>query len=139
MCRNRLPVYCQPTRSPPHLMLTAVALSVRFTAQRATGLYGFLFRHYEERQFWWEMMVLGRKLIFALIVNLPKAPEQQAMLGILCLIPYISLVYVRSPYSSRWLNYMDLLGAFFAGCLALSGLTMFGGLETELTTSEVRD
>lgn len=100
-------------------------------------MYGFLFRHFEERQFWWELVVLTRKLLFALIVNTRNAPEQQTMLGILCLLPYIALVNGQRPYSSKWLNYMDLLGASFATSLALSGLVMFGGYATALTVDEV--
>jgi hypothetical protein len=98
-------------------------------------LYGFLFKHYEEKQFWWEVLVLVRKLAFCLIVNLPKAPEQQTLLGIICLLPYIALVDGQRPYSSTYLNLMDLLGASAACAITLAGLVMFGGYRTTLSTS----
>lgn len=81
--------------------------------------------------------MLSRKLAFAVIVNLPKAPEQQTVLGIVFLLPYITLVYGHRPYSTPYLNWMDLLGTSFATSLALSGLVMFGGYDTLLTVSEV--
>ena len=106
--------------------------------QSATELYGFLFRHYQEKSFWWEMMVLLRKLGFAVIVHQPKAPEQQTMLGILCLLSYISLATGVRPYVANYLNWMDILGAAFATSLAFSGLVMFGGYDTQLSTDTVR-
>ena len=106
--------------------------------QDAEDLYGFLFRHFDEKRFWWEMLVLLRKLGFAAIIHQPKAPEQQTMLGILCLLPYIALVNGVRPYSSHYLNWMDMLGASFASSLALSGLIMFGGYDTQLDTDQVR-
>ena len=84
------------------------------------------------------MLVLARKFMFCLIVNLPKAPEQQTLLGIMCLIPYIALVQGQRPYTSWYLNWMDLLGASLATALALSGLVMFGGYVTTLTSQQVR-
>ena len=107
-------------------------------SQNCEELYGFLFRHYQEKSFWWEMMVLLRKLGFAAIVHQPKAPEQQTMLGILCLLSYISLVTGARPYVAYYLNWMDKLGAAFATSLAFSGLVMFGGYDTQLSTNTVR-
>lgn len=106
--------------------------------QNAQELYGFLFRHYKEREFWWEIVILMRKLAFGVIINQPKAPEAQTMLAIMCLFPYIALVYQRRPHISNYLTVMDVLGASFAGSLALSGLVMFGGYDTTLTPYEVR-
>ena len=106
--------------------------------QSATEMHGFLFRHYQEKSFWWEMMVLLRKFGFAVIVHQPKAPEQQTMLGILCLLSYISLVTGVRPYAAHYLNWMDILGAAFATSLAFSGLVMFGGYDTQLSTNTVR-
>ena len=83
-------------------------------------------------------MVLLRKLGFAAIVHQPKAPEQQTMLGILCLLSYISLVTGVRPYIAYYLNWMDMLGAAFATSLAFSGLVMFGGYDTQLSTNAVR-
>ena len=120
------------------------ALNIMLTArcvigfpQNSEDLYGFLFKHYQERRFWWEMLVLLRKLGFALIIHQPKAPEQQTLLGIMCLLPYIALVNGVRPYSHVYLNWMDMLGASFATSLALSGLVMFGGYDTQLTTDQV--
>lgn len=107
-------------------------------SQNAESLYGFLFLHYCEQLFWWELAVLGRKLVFAAIVNLPKAPVQQAMLAIQCILPYIVMVYRRRPYTTRYLNNMDLLGTAFAASLIFSALVMFGGYETRLDPWEVR-
>lgn len=104
--------------------------------QQCMDLYGFLFKHYEEQQFWWEVLVLVRKVAFCLIVNLPKAPEQQTLLGIICLLPYIALVNGQRPYSTPYLNVMDLLGASAATAIALAGLVMFGGYDTTLTSDE---
>ncbi len=98
--------------------------------------FGFLFCHYGEQGFWWELMVLTRKLAFAVIVNLPRAPEQQTMLGILCLLPYVLLVYRYKPYVSSYLDTMDLVGTTLAAGLALTGLVLFGGYETHLTPFE---
>lgn len=106
--------------------------------QEATELYGFLFRHYEEREFWWEMSILTRKMVFAIIVNMPRSPEQQAMLSIMCLLPYIVYTYRRRPYSHVWLNTMDLVGASMAAGLAFAGLVMFGGYYTALPERSVR-
>jgi len=100
----------------------------------AMELYGFLFRHYKEREFWWELVILARKLFFGIIINMPKAPEQQTMLAIMCLFPYIALVYQRRPHNSNYLTVMDVLGASFAGSLALSGLVMFGGYDTQISS-----
>ena len=102
--------------------------------QGAKDLYGFLFRHYEEQEFWWELVVLARKALVAVIIHLPKAPEQQTMLGIMVLLGYISLTYHQQPYSSTYLNTMDTVGAAMATGLALAGLVMFGGFDTELDT-----
>ena len=105
--------------------------------QTATDNFGFLFKHYQERQFWWEMLILLRKCAFAIVVNLPKAPEEQTILGIMCLMPYIALVYNQRPYGTTYLNVMDILGASLSTTLALSGLVMFGGYDTQLTDTEV--
>ncbi len=81
--------------------------------------------------------MLLRKSSFAVIVHLPKAPEQQTMLGILCLLPYIALVNGVRPYTSTYLNWMDTLGTSFATTLAIAGLIMFGGYDTRLNSSQV--
>ena len=107
--------------------------------QEANDLYGFLFRHYEEQQFWWELVVLARKALVALVIHLPKAPEQQTMLGIIILFGYISLSCQQRPYSSTYLNYMDAIGAAMATALTLAGLVMFGGYQTGLDTYTVKN
>lgn len=84
------------------------------------------------------MLVLSRKFTFAIIVNLPKSPEQQTMLGIMCLLAYVWLVYLYRPYTSNYLNVMDFWGTCIALALILSGLVMFGGYETMLGTEVVR-
>lgn len=76
--------------------------------------------------------MIARKFVFALIINLPQAPEQQTMLSILSLLPYIVLTYRSRPYTSTYLNTMDILGASMATSLAVSGLVMFGGYNTML-------
>ena len=81
--------------------------------------------------------MLLRKLGFAAVVHQPKAPEQQTMIGILCLLPYIAMVNGVRPYMSTYLNWMDALGAAFATSLAFSGLVMFGGYDTQLDQSQV--
>jgi hypothetical protein len=106
--------------------------------QNAEELYGFLFRHYKEREFWWEVVTLMRKLAFAIIINMPKAPEEQTMLAIMALFPYIAIAYQRRPHVTTYLTVMDVLGASFAGSLALSGLVMFGGYDTRLSQYAVR-
>ena len=105
--------------------------------QDAQAYYGFLFRHYEEQGFWWELVVLARKALVAVIIHLPKAPEQQTMLGILVLLGYISLTHQQQPYTATYLNTMDTVGAAMATGLALAGLVMFGGYDTELNTYPV--
>lgn len=97
-----------------------------------------MFKHFGERVFWWELLVLARKFFFCLMVHLPKAPEQQTMMGVMCLLPYIALVNGQRPYSASYLNTMDLVGASLATALALAGLMMFGGYQTRLTVFEVR-
>ena len=106
------------------------------TLQSALDRFGFLFCHYEEQGFWWELLVLMRKLTFAVIVNLPRAPEQQTVLGILCLLPYIMLVFRNKPYVDAYLDTMDLVGTTLSAALALTGLILFGGYDTRLTPFE---
>ena len=81
--------------------------------------------------------MLLRKLGFAAVVHQPKAPEQQTMIAILCLLPYVAMVNGVRPYMSTYLNWMDALGAAFATSLAFSGLVMFGGYDTQLDRSQV--
>jgi hypothetical protein len=104
---------------------------------RAIDLYGFLFRHYREQEYWWELLVLSRKLAFAVIVNMPKMPEAQTMLGIIVLFAYIAIAQALTPYMERYLTLMDLVGASMATAIAMAGLVMFGGFDTRLATDPV--
>jgi hypothetical protein len=110
---------------------------LREKLERAIDLYGFLFRHYHERQYWWELLVLSRKLAFAVIVNLPKMPEAQTMLGIIVLFAYIAIAQAMTPYMQRYLTLMDLVGASMATAIAMAGLLMFGGFDTLLPVGPV--
>ena len=56
----------------------------------------------------------------------------------MCLFPYIALTYKLRPYGQTYLNTMDLLGASMATVLALSGLVMFGGYDTQIGDFPVR-
>ena len=76
--------------------------------------------------------------MFAVIVNLPKAPEQQTMLAILSLVPYISLVYGVRPYASPYLNVMDLVGTSVAMAMSLGGLVLYGGYDSQIKEDLVR-
>ena len=77
--------------------------------------------------------------MFAIIVNLPKAPESQTMLAILSLIPYISLVYGVRPYASPYLNVMDLVGTSVAMAMSLGGLVLYGGYDSHISKELVRN
>ena len=80
---------------------------------------------------------MARKFVFAIIVNLPKAPEQQTMMGILVLVPYIILVYGFRPYASRHLNVMDFVGTTMAMSISLGGLVLYGGYDTRIIRTTV--
>ena len=56
----------------------------------------------------------------------------------MCLFPYIALTYKLRPYGQTYLNTMDLLGASMATAMALSGLVLFGGYDTQIGEFPVR-
>ena len=43
----------------------------------AESAFGFLFIRYEQEWFWWEIVVMGRKLLFMLIATFIRSPLEQ--------------------------------------------------------------
>ena len=88
------------------------------------SVYGFVYRGFKERFYYWEIVILGRKFCFACISVLvrPLGADLQGYLGLLVLsFAYAVHAYVQ-PYKSNRMNNVEALA------LVVAWITLFIGV-----------
>ena len=60
--------------------------------------FGFMFRRYEDEWFWWELVILGRKLCYSMCGTLLASPMEQLLTMIFLLTAFASVFLNARPY-----------------------------------------
>ena len=93
---------------------------------RAKAHFGFLFRRYDQRCFWWELIVLLKKLSIALVHHqLPPGSIEQGAAAALVIITYGLSVMRFQPYDAPHMDSMDYIAEIMSMLLAVAGLAFF--------------
>ena len=93
---------------------------------RAKAHFGFLFRRYDQRCFWWELVVLMKKLGIALVHHqLPPGSIEQGAAAVLVIVTYGLSVVRFQPYDAPHMDAMDYVAEVMSMLLAVSGLAFF--------------
>jgi hypothetical protein len=85
---------------------------------------GFLYNGYKHRHFYWEFVILYRKIIIiclTVFLNTVSVPVQ-ALFILLCLVLSWQLQYLISPFNSNSLNSMELRSIFVAAVTIYCGM-----------------
>ena len=92
--------------------------------KRTNQKYGFLYLGYKSGTFYWEIVIIYRKVFVVMIAVFFEtvSEEVQALLILLLLCVSLGLQFRFTPYLTRTLNYMETLSL----CSAL--LTIYVGL-----------
>lgn len=90
-------------------------------------------RRYRPNCFWWELLVLGRKLTFAIMVFLRQI-EQILVITVVCVV-YIGALFLTQPYMDRHLTYMDMFSISSTTILIYSGFFFY----SDIVTNSERD
>ena len=85
--------------------------------------YGFLFSGYKERAYFWESLVMLRKVavIFVAVFLRSLGTRIQAFALFVLLLAFLGLTHQRRPFRTRRLNHLELLS------LAASASTVYAG------------
>ena len=98
------------------------------------NVLGFLFNGFKPNLFYWEIVIMVRKLFFAVIsvVFRPIGADIQAYTGIGVLTVAMSLQIKLQPYESGEMNQMELLALFTSFSTLYCGLFLFTPNTSEL-------
>eukprot|EP00951_Prasinocladus_malaysianus_P004998 scaffold35523_cov40-Prasinocladus_malaysianus.AAC.1 len=103
---------------------------------KAKQRFGFLFRRYDPARFWWELVVMLKKLLITLVRHqLPSASIEQGAFAALIVISYGMSVYRFKPYDAPHLDSMDYVAEAMSMMLSILGLAFLSG---HLPESEVQ-
>ena len=92
--------------------------------KRCERRFGFLFRRYEDEYFWWEVVILSRKLTYGLCGTLMAAPMEQ-LLTMIFLLTLFAAVFLRvRPYDKASLDVMECI-SLISNLMVLFGGFMF--------------
>ena len=72
--------------------------------------YGFLYNGFEEGREWWEVVVLGRKTIIAVVIVYFKDPFIQSFAAVIILTMSLYVQLEFKPYREQLLNRVEELG-----------------------------
>ena len=89
---------------------------VHKTVEEAKRQFGFLFRRYHPRHFWFELPVLMLKLYCTVVLHLPLplVPEERAILLVPALFAYLAYLTRIKPHDNSALEILDCLGKHFS-------------------------
>ena len=93
---------------------------------RAKEQFGFLFRRYEPGRYWWELVVLLKKLSIAIVHhNLPPASIEQGASTCLVIVTYGLAVARFGPYDNNYLDAMDYIAETMSILFVIAGMAFF--------------
>lgn len=94
----------------------------RMQDEDVVSSYGFLYKGYESRYYYWEIVIVLRKTVIAVLSVFAQNAELQSVFISLTLVFFLSLQLIVSPFSSDFpgLNVLESLS------LAVSTLLFFG-------------
>jgi hypothetical protein len=91
--------------------------------------FGFLFRRYDDNCFWWELVVLLKKLGVSLVRHqMPPASIEQATAAFLVIVSYGLGVMRFQPYDGDHMDAMDNVAEMMSMLLAVFGMVFFTGV-----------
>jgi len=93
--------------------------------------FGFLFRRYEDEWFWWELVILARKLTYLMCGSLMTSPLEQLLTMILVLTAFCSVFLMARPYDKVQLDVMECISLISNLILMFAGFMFFSELLTE--------
>ncbi|CDW88401.1 UNKNOWN [Stylonychia lemnae] len=102
--------------------------------------FGFLFRGYKKKFFYWEVVITYRKifLIFIQVFMAQYGFVTQAMLVLLMLIFFMSVNMTRKPFQTTALNELETLSLITSLMTVFCGIFFLVSVETvDITTGEV--
>jgi hypothetical protein len=105
--------------------IAALAALIFFYARDLLGdsevftMFGFLYAGYKKKYFWWEMMVLLRKVLATVIALVPIGVELQAICAVGLLLVLIVIQLVVRPFKDERINVLDCMSM---GSVALKQL-----------------
>jgi len=100
--------------------------------------WSFLYRGYEHRCWYWELIIICRKLILALIVSsLADRPSIQGLLGLGVLIATMTLNLKLLPWQSDLLDQLDLMASIISTSTVYAGLYFYSTTELSPDDSAV--
>ena len=86
--------------------------------------YSFLFLGYSQDHYFWEVLVLLRKTLVALLgVTLSTRPRTQGMAGILIIFIFTVLHSNHKPFMQPWLNTFEFISLMTSGATFYLGVS----------------
>lgn len=108
----------------PTLLLVIMSKKQRFLYRDNNRvIFGFLFNGFKSSKFYWEFLIMYRKIIIITIaVFMSSSTMLQALTVIILLIMSLYLQYSNKPYSQSELNHMETQALFIATVTIYCGL-----------------
>jgi len=97
---------------------------------------GFLFRRYAPAAFWWELVVLARKLVLVLVRQI-SSPLEQCWLMVVLLLGYIAAVMRVQPYESSLLVRMDTVAMCLSLLTVITGFIFYSDTMPDLDATAI--
>merc|ERR1712159_823322 len=85
--------------------------SIKNNLDEYQHIYGFLYSSYEKKNYYWEIVIVSKKVCFASIAVIFKeiGVDLQAILGIIVLVTYFGLQLKHEPYVSPILDRIEMI------------------------------
>ena len=84
----------------------------RLKGRHIQSIFGFLFIGYKDNSFYWEFMVLIRKISFLAVALFWEDPFLQSIVGLFVIILSIMIHMAVWPYQQLFLNVVELMSLF---------------------------
>jgi len=96
-----------------------------------THRFGFIFKRYEQKFYYWELMLLGRKLIICVIATLLHNPLEQMLVFIFMLVLFTASFMSALPYDKNLLDVMEGFGLVSNILILFAGFLFYSELLTK--------
>mmetsp|Transcript_15109 Transcript_15109/g.38851 ORF Transcript_15109/g.38851 Transcript_15109/m.38851 type:complete len:2663 (+) Transcript_15109:417-8405(+) len=94
---------------------------------------GFLFRRYTPQAYWWELVVLARKLALVLIKQI-SSPLEQTWVVVVVLLVYTGAVMRYQPYENKLLVRMDMTAMCLTIFVTITGFIFYSDSMPDIST-----
>lgn len=95
---------------------------------------GFLFRRYRPQAFWWELVVLARKLALVLLKQI-SSPREQTWVVIVVFLTYTGAVMRYQPYENKLLVQMDMTAMCLTIFVTILGFIFYSDTMPDISTA----